>query len=156
MNSLRNISFLVACQLFVEVVPGFCRSPILSLERMGELGWEEYRAVSNYSQPSHESLDVDCKGSEEHRVRRTSVWIENDYYNVDEEDEPDLGEEQAEIFPSFPVSSFLLGKFAVFSRKEFSIHQATFFGAECGVKNENILDFVENRNYDIGEAAAGA
>ncbi|MGL4426302.1 MAG: hypothetical protein ACRCUQ_00875 [Alphaproteobacteria bacterium] len=161
MDSFFNINFLIACQLFAGVIPGFCRSPILHLGEMGELGWEEHRVVSNHSQSpashSHDFVDVDCKANEDHRVRRASVWIENDYFNVDEEDEPDLREDPPEVFSSFlRNSTFFLQKSLVGCRGGTCAPQTAFSGAECVTQGENILDFIEGRDYDLYETAAGA
>ncbi|MGL4371269.1 MAG: hypothetical protein ACRCTK_01245 [Alphaproteobacteria bacterium] len=158
MDSLRNINFLIACQLLAGVVSGFCRSPILHLGEMGELGWEEHRVVSNHSQSpvshSHDFVEVDCKANENHRVRRASVWIENDYFNVDEEDEPDLREDPPEVFSSFldsflRKSPFFLLRSPVGCRGRSCVPQTAFSGAECVTKGENILDFIEGRDYDL-------
>ncbi|MGL5784407.1 MAG: hypothetical protein ACRCYZ_02905 [Alphaproteobacteria bacterium] len=166
MDSLWNINLLIACQLFSWGVPGVCRSPILHLGEMGELGWEEHRVVSNHSQSPvshpHDSVDMDCKTNEEHRIRRASLWIENDYFNVDEEDDLSLVEEQqAEIpFPFFggssseiPLLSFQ--KSGMGCERAF-VSQTFFLGAESGTKNNNIVEFLENRRYAVPETAAGA
>ncbi|MGL5719943.1 MAG: hypothetical protein ACRCYP_04030 [Alphaproteobacteria bacterium] len=155
MGCFWNINFLIAYQLFAGVVPGFCRSPILHLGEMGELGWEEHRVVSSHSQSpashSHDIVDVDCKANENQRVRGASVWIGSDYFNVDEEDEPDLREDPPEVSSSF-LDSFLKNSpflSLVGYQRENCVPQTAFSGAECVTKGENILDFIEGRDYDL-------
>ncbi|MGL4825119.1 MAG: hypothetical protein ACRC4G_02865 [Alphaproteobacteria bacterium] len=164
MDSFWNINFLIACQLFAGVVPGFCRSPILHLGELGEQDWEEHRIVSSHSQasvPNSQDAVDDCKAPESRKVGRSSVWIENDYFDVDEEERFELTEEQAEVSSSFLGSS--LSKIPLLPLQKSGMGygrilavQTVFSGAEAGTKNNNIVEFLENRGYAVPETAAGA